>query len=325
MMERINSLMGNIGMGFLGLWNRRKLLLPLLFLATVVSWAFYIELFTLLTFNLAVTFTVLFFTILLLGTVVVDGIEAGFIPLEKVPRVVIGSLVAIGTVLLVLIYLALMLARVAPPLPLSFMFAILYAMEVAPLVSLAIVIPPVIGYFLCREKWRRLRTRVPFWGAYFGLLAALLCAYPILRYPELWFYWGMKIFATSGVLLVLSLLLLAFPREGTAKAVGLALPLVGFISWFTCFGGMTLGSVLAILGGACAFSWAPRLGREASLSRSPPEQESPPHDVDRGTKEGLGETVSKIVALFSDTGVETPREGSSRLMERRGESRGGGE
>ena len=320
MMERVSSLMGNIGMGFLGLWNKRKLLLPLLFLVTVVSWAFYMELFTFLTFSLAVTSTVLLFTVLLLGTVVVDGIEAGFIPLEKVPRVVTGSLVAIGTVLSVLIYLALMLARVAPPLPLSFMFAILYAMEVAPLVSLAIVIPPVIGYFLCRGRWRRLRMRVPFWGAYVGFLAALLCAYPILRYPELWFYWGMKIFATSGVLLVLSLMLLAFPKEGTAKAVGLTLPLVGFISWFTCFGGMTLGSVLAILGGACAFSWVPRPGQEGFL-----EQESSPTEAGRGTKEDVGETVNKIVALLSDTGVETTREWSSRLMERGGESRGGGE
>lgn len=258
MREKINSLMSGIGLGFLALWNRRRFLLPSLLLLTAVSWVLYRELFTFPTFILAVTLTVFLFTVLLLGTVVVDGIEAGFIPLERVPRMVMGSVVAMGTVFSVLVYLALMLVGVVPPLPLPFMFAILYAMEVAPLVSLFIVIPPVMGYFLFREGWRRLRTRVPFWGAYFGLLASLLCAYPILRYPELWFHWGMKIFATSGVLLVLSLLLLALPREETVKAGGLALALVGFLSWFSCFGGMTLGSVLATLGGACAFSWTPR-------------------------------------------------------------------
>lgn len=258
----VYSLIGNIVVWFLELWNRKRIVLPLLLLVTLASWILIgvvprTYAFVLGSFFAAITITVVFLTFLLLGTIVIDSIEAGFIPLERVPRVVVGSLIAIFLVMGILLYLAFMLIGVASPPPLPFLLAILNAMTVTPIVTLAIVIPPTIGYFLIRERWRRLRARVPFWAVYLGLLAAFLCLYPILTLPQLWFIEWPKFFGTAGALALPSLFLLSYPREGAAKAVGLILPFIGFISWFTCFGGMTLGSILAILGGACAHSWSP--------------------------------------------------------------------
>jgi|GEM_PF-729392 len=255
--ERTGALLDSVSMGTLGLWNRKHVFLPLLLLLSLLGWLIHYQVGTLLTFDLAVTLTVLFLVILLVGTVVIGGIEEGSIPFERVRRVTAGTLVAIGVTLLVLIYLALMLAKVVPPPPLPFLFAILFAMEVAPWVALAVVIPPVLGYFLFRERWKRFRARKPFWGAYLGLLAALLFLYPILGYPQLWYYGGFKFFALAGITVICSVLLLAHPREGVCKAVGLFLPLLGFLSWFFVYGGMALGSVLAILAGALAYSWTP--------------------------------------------------------------------
>ncbi|MEM4425703.1 MAG: hypothetical protein QW335_06965 [Candidatus Nezhaarchaeales archaeon] len=115
------SLIGSIVMWFLELWNRRRIVLPLLFLATLASWMLIgvvprTYAFVLGSFFAAITITVVFLTFLLLGTVVIDSIEAGFIPLERVPRVVVGSLIAIFAVIGVLLYLALMLVGAAPPL-----------------------------------------------------------------------------------------------------------------------------------------------------------------------------------------------------------------
>jgi hypothetical protein len=172
--ERVGNLLDSISMGFLGLWNQKKLVLPGLFLLSLLSWILHFKIASLLTFDLAVTITVLFLTILLVGTVVIAGIEEGSIPFERVRRVTAGTLVAIGVVLLVLVYLALMLARVAPPPPLPFLFAILFAMEVAPWVALGVIVPSVLGYFLFRERWKIFRAKKPFWGPYLGILAAIL-------------------------------------------------------------------------------------------------------------------------------------------------------
>jgi len=256
--ERTGALLDSVSMGTLGLWNRKRVVLPLFLLLSLLGWFIHYQVGTLLTFDLAVTLTVLFLVILLVGTVVIGGIEEGSIPFERVRRVTAGTLVAIGVTLLLLVYLALMLAKVAPPPPLPFLFAILFAMEVAPWIALALILPPILGYFLFRERWRRLRARKPFWGAYLGLLAAFFFLYPILGYPQLWFYGGFKFFVLAGAAVICSVLLLTHPREGVCKATGLALPLLGFLSWFFVYGGMALGSVLAILAGALAYSWVPR-------------------------------------------------------------------
>jgi hypothetical protein len=256
--ERVGSLLDGVSMGFLALWNRKKLVLPTLLLLSLLGWFVHYQVGTLMTFNLAVTLTVLFLIVLLLGTVVIGGIEEGSIPFERVRRVTAGALVAVGLVLLVLVYLALMLSKVAPPPPLPFLFAILFAMEVAPWVALAVVVPPVLGYFLFRERWKSFRARKPFWGPYLGILAAALFVYPILKYPQLWYYGGLKFFALAGAAVVCSALPLSYPKVGVCKAVGLVLPLLGVLSWFLVYGGMTLGSVLAIAAGAAVYSWAPR-------------------------------------------------------------------
>ena len=74
----------------------------------------------------------------------------------------------------------------------------------------------------------------------------------------IWYYFGFQYFALAGVTAIASIYPLTYPREGVCKAVGLILPLLGFLSWFLAGGGMTLGSVLAIVAGSTVYSWRPR-------------------------------------------------------------------
>ncbi|NHW44513.1 MAG: hypothetical protein HA491_02085 [Candidatus Verstraetearchaeota archaeon] len=39
-----------------------------------------------------------------------------------------------------------------------------YALEIALLVTLAVVVPPTVGYFLLKPMWFDVRKRYPFWG-----------------------------------------------------------------------------------------------------------------------------------------------------------------
>ncbi|MEM2204842.1 MAG: DUF6114 domain-containing protein [Candidatus Hadarchaeales archaeon] len=328
----VGSRMGNIGLGFFNLWDKRRLVLPLFLLLSIFSWVLYILVYNLATFTLAVVSTVFLFTVLLLGTVVVDGIEAGLIPLERVPNVVLGSLLGIGIVFGLLLYLFLLVLKLVPFPPPSFLFALVSTIEIVPFVSLAIVLPPTAGYFLFRERWRRLRANKPFWGVYLGILAAFCCVYPLLPYPDLWFH-EMKTLATAGSLILLSLFLLAYPREGATKAVGLIFPFVGFLSWFTCFGGMALGSVLAVLAGACSYSWSPSEKLESRVFEPTlevvPEETSQPLEVkgEVGTGgSGLEKAVENLLrslAPSSDTREETPNRGVELAGWRGREKEGG--
>jgi hypothetical protein len=257
------SFMGYVLRFFLVLWNLKRYTLTSFFALVLIMWLAVPRLtpptYAVIVFQLSILVTALFLMFLLTGIFVVGGIEDGSISLENALRVIIGALIANAIVLAVLCYLGLMLMGIAPPpQSLAAITALLNAMEATPIVVLAITIPAVVGYFLLKDKWTRFRAKAPFWGSYLGIIASLLYLYPIMRYPQIWYFAGFQFFSMAGVTIVVSIFSLAYPREAALKACGLILPLIGFLSWFIAWGGMTLGSILCVLAGAILYSWRPR-------------------------------------------------------------------
>ena len=263
---------GRIGMGFLSLWNRKRALFPPLIAATALGWALHYLLGpTLVTLHLALLPTVLTLMLAFIGLIAIEHIEATG-DFSLVPTVVTQTLVAVSLVLGSLLYLSGMLFRVFPPPPLPLLFALLFAMEVAPLVTLLVLIPPLVGYIpRIRPKWRELRGRYPFWGIYLGFISAFLTLCIPVAIPEMLMISGalFRIVLMGGVLIVLSVLLAVFPREGPTKAVGVFMVLFGILLWFGASGGLTLGSVLAILGGAHAYTWKPNRAHTRTAEQKP--------------------------------------------------------
>jgi hypothetical protein len=261
--ERITSafinLSAKVGFAFIGLWSRKHKVLPLLLAISIVSWLAASILPHALMLNLAVLVTSILFVVLLMGVAVIADIEGGLTPLEKVPKVVVGALVGVVVAYpTLLLYLNGVLISSLPPLQImTILLAPGYALEIALLVTLAVVVPPTVGYFLLKPMWFDVRKRYPFWGAYLGILSALLLAYPIVRDPSQ-LTMRAPLLVTSGATIVASLALIVRPRGATIKAAGLALMLLGLLSSMACFHYTMLGSMLAIIGGAFAYSWKSR-------------------------------------------------------------------
>ncbi len=261
--ERVASafinLLAKVGFAFIGLWSRKRIVLPSLFVISIISWLVASTLPHALTLNLAVLATSIFFTVLLIGVTVIADMEGGLTPLERAPKVMLGTLAGV-----VVVYLALFLylngVLISPLQPLQIMAVLLapsYALEITLLVTLAVVVPPTIGYFLLRWRWFEARKRYPLWGAYLGILSALLFAYPILRDPGLLAV-RVPLLIASGATIIASLVLIARPESATIKGAGLTLVLSGLLSSIACIHYTMLGSIFALIGGAFAYSWRGR-------------------------------------------------------------------
>ncbi|MEM3796299.1 MAG: hypothetical protein QXJ98_03370 [Archaeoglobaceae archaeon] len=247
-----------IGLIFLEIWNRKKVVFPALILVSALSWLIHYTVPNLITLHLALFPTIMTLLLAFIGLIVIENIENSG-DLTRVPSLVTETLIAITIVLAILLYLSGMLFGIFPPPPLPMLLALMFAMAVAPLVTILILIPPLIGYIpKVRPKWIAVRQRVPFWGIYLGFIAGFLVMLPLLLFIDLAFLGNMYIMAIyGGIIIYSSFMLLVSPRPLVTKSFGLLMVAMGPSSWFGAAGGLTLGSVLAVIAGAYAFSWSP--------------------------------------------------------------------
>ncbi|MEM3927850.1 MAG: hypothetical protein QXT07_02760 [Archaeoglobaceae archaeon] len=247
-----------IGLIFLEIWNRKKVVFPALILVSALSWLIHYTIPNLITLHLALFPTIMTLLLAFIGLIVIENIENSG-DLTRVPSLVTETLIAITIVLAILLYLSGMLFGIFPAPPLPMLLALMFAMAVAPLVTILILIPPLIGYIpKVRPKWIAVRQRVPFWGIYLGFIAGFLVMLPLLLFIDLAFLGNMYIMAIyGGIIIYSSFMLLVSPRPLVTKSFGLLMVAMGPISWFGAAGGLTLGSVLAVIAGAYAFSWSP--------------------------------------------------------------------
>ena len=236
----------------------KKIVFPALILVSALSWLIHYTIPNLITLHLALSPTITTLLLAFIGLIVIENIENSG-DLTRVPSLVTETLIAITIFLAILLYLSGMLFGIFPPPPLPMLLALMFAMAVAPLVTILILIPPLIGYIpKVRPKWIAVRQRVPFWGIYLGFIAGFLVMLPLLLFIDLAFLGNMYIMAIyGGIIIYSSFMLLVSPRPLVTKSFGLLMVAMGPISWFGAAGGLTLGSVLAVIAGAYAFSWSP--------------------------------------------------------------------
>lgn len=251
---------GRIGNAFISLWNRKRIVFPVLIALCALAW-FYGYHFGSSLITLSITLTLIAVTLefAFIGLIGIEHIETSG-DYTAIPRVTTVALVFVALVTAVLLYLGGMLSKIFPPPPLPILLAIMSAMQVIPYVILACLLPPLIGYLpKVRPKWVALRQRFPFWGIYLGLMSGILTLLPLVLLPAMMIIGGagLRIGIIGGVLIVLSVLLGALPRSAPCKVIGIFLVLVGVLTWFGASGGFTLGSILAVLGGAYSYSWSP--------------------------------------------------------------------
>lgn len=256
---------GSIGLKLLSIWNRKKLVFPILIAICLVAWASqYIIGPSLLLLGLALIPIVLTLIFALIGLIVLADIERTG-DLEELPRLTTQTLVGVALVLAVLIYLGGMLFGVFPPPPLPFLLATLTAIQVAPIAILVVLIPPLVGFIpRLRPKWVALRRRYPFWAIYLGTVAGLLTVVIPFMYPELLVIGGagIRALAMGSALVICSGLLAMAPAKLSAKTADFVTSVLGFIMvflgvilWLGPLGGLFFGSIFAVLGGAHAHSW----------------------------------------------------------------------
>lgn len=247
-----------IGLMFLDIWNRRKLIFPALILISGLAWVIHYTFPSLITLHLALFPTIATLLLAFIGLIVIENIENSG-DLTIVPSLVTQTIVAVVIVLGILLYLSGMLFGIFPAPPLPMLLALIFAMAVAPLVTILVLIPPLIGYIpRMRPKWVAVRRRVPFWGIYLGFIAGILTILPLLLFIDLAFLGNMFIMAIyGGILIYCSIMLMVLPRPILTRSLGLLMVAMGPISWFGAAGGLALGSVLAVIAGAYAFSWSP--------------------------------------------------------------------
>jgi len=65
-------------------------------------------------------------------------------------------------------------------------------------------------------------------------------------------------FILGGVTIILSLVPLLYPRTEACRVLGIVMVFLGILMWLLAAGGLTWGSILAIISGAYLFDWRPR-------------------------------------------------------------------
>ncbi|MGC4377259.1 DUF6114 domain-containing protein [Fictibacillus sp. Mic-4] len=106
------------------------------------------------------------------------------------------------------------------------------------------------------KSWRQSR---PFWGALFICLAGCLVTWipvsmaPIAFLPGTFAFIG---FIFGGLLLILGIL--AFFSRPLKTFIGIAAIFLSVLSLIGALGGLLLGTVFGIIGGALCFAWTPQ-------------------------------------------------------------------
>ncbi len=173
----------------------------------------------------------------------------------------LNSFISIIVIYVLFIYVSLMLMAVIKPPPLLIvMMALLFALPLTPFVVIAVLVPPLVGYFM-KQKWRSLRSRIPFWGGiYLGLLSALiLLLLPVMYFRVLFVSMSLvDSFILGGVVTILSLIPLFYPKPMVCRVLGLVMIFLGILMWLIVAGGLTWGSVLSIISGGYLYDWKPQ-------------------------------------------------------------------
>ncbi|WP_054842989.1 hypothetical protein [Vulcanisaeta distributa] len=251
------------GLGLVSMWRRKVIILPILFAVNLLTWVYFWIRPSLIGFALIILTIAIFLTVIFIGVIPVAIMEENNYDPGVVRRMGLGTLISLIIVYAVFIYVSsILLALIKPPSYLFVMMALLFALPpLTPIVVLAVLIPPLIGYFI-RDKWRSLRGRIPFWGVYLGLLSAvILLLMPIMYFRVLFVSTSLvNAFILGGITLILSLVPpLLYPRPEACRVLGLVMVFLGILMWILAAGGLTWGgSVLAIVSGGYLYDWRPR-------------------------------------------------------------------
>ena len=248
------------GLGLVGMWRRKAIVLPALFAINLTTWFYFWVKPSLLSFASIILTLAIFLTVIFIGVIPVAIMEENNYDLGIVRRMGLGTLVSLIIVYALFLYVSsILLAIIKPPPYLIVMMALLFALPLTPLIVLATLVPPLIGYFI-RDRWRSLRGRIPFWGVYLGLLSALmLLLMPMMYFRVLFMSVSLiNAFILGGVTLILSLIPLLYPRPEVCRVLGMVMVFLGILMWIVAAGGLTWGSVLAIISGGYLYDWRPR-------------------------------------------------------------------
>ncbi|MGC9153649.1 MAG: DUF6114 domain-containing protein [Vulcanisaeta sp.] len=247
------------GFGLVSVWRRKVIILPALFAVNLVTWIYFWVRPSLLGFALIILTLAVFLTVVFIGVIPVVIMEENNYDPGVVRRMGLGTFISLIIVYALFIYVSsVLLALIKPPSYLFVMMALLFALPLTPIVVLAVLVPPLIGYFI-RDKWRSLRGRIPFWGVYLGLLSAVILLLMPMMYFRVLFVSTSLINALilGGITLILSLVPLLYPRPEICRVLGLVMVFLGILMWILAAGGLTWGSVLAIISGGYLYDWRP--------------------------------------------------------------------
>lgn len=212
---------------------------------------------SLLSFTLCITVLLTTLVLAFVGLVVMDQIQRD---IASTGRIVTQTLVGIVMIVGFLLYLDLSIGGFLPAPPLVLLIGVMWAIPLVPYVTLAILLPPLLGSIpRFKPKWNALRGKYPFWGIYCAVLGGLLILYVPLKFFPLYMYsslvfWGMFLGSST---LALAAILAMFPRKDSTKVTGLFLVILAALSWVGTLGGVILGSILCVVGGAHAYAWTP--------------------------------------------------------------------
>ncbi|ADY01570.1 hypothetical protein VMUT_1365 [Vulcanisaeta moutnovskia 768-28] len=247
------------GFGLVSMWRRKVIILPALFAVNLVTWIYFWVRPSLLGFALIILTLAVFLTVVFIGVIPVVIMEENNYDPGVVRRMGLDTFISLIIVYALFIYVSsVLLALIKPPSYLFVMIALLFALPLTPIVVLAVLVPPLIGYFI-RDKWRSLRGRIPFWGVYLGSLSAvILLLMPMMYFRVLFVSTSLiNAFILGGITLILSLVPLLYPRPEICRVLGLVMVFLGILMWILAAGGLTWGSVLAIISGGYLYDWRP--------------------------------------------------------------------
>jgi hypothetical protein len=167
---------------------------------------------------------------------------------------------------------------------------------------------PTSGFGQKRSSFREWRGQRPFWGGLLTLLAGI----PIMYIPYQNFTLGsltirMSTTAGAGSLIIGALLVVLgltmwFQPQSRVFA-GIAAILLALVSLVVSnIGGMVIGFLLGLIGGALGVSWAPGSPLARQESGEGPKEEaslgSGPVDDEAGSETGLRGTAQDDLAVF---------------------------
>lgn len=149
------------GLGLVSMWRRKAIILPALFAVNLATWFYFWIRPSLLSFSLIVLTLAIFLTVIFIGVIPVVIMEENNCDLNVIRKMGLGTFVSLIIVYALFMYVSsVILAVIKPPPYLIVMMALLFALPLTPFIVLAILVPPLIGYFI-RDKWRSLRVGYP--------------------------------------------------------------------------------------------------------------------------------------------------------------------